>query len=224
MSLIELFFRNYNSATMCAESLTSTETMTCPLLLTKSTAQSPMLRLPPELRTQICEYIIGHRVVHIRMNWVGIFSPAGFLYSCFNSLQPLLESSARDLIPKAVPFDSDITVLSRVCWQMYHETSSLPFQLFTWAFDDVFTLDQFVTAKGPFPLHQKEVIRRVAVASPGPHRSHEGVLRNLQEVLLMSTKYLFEEHDQSEESSPSPQREILRLRRDTLTDTWLLSE
>ncbi|XPS78324.1 hypothetical protein M3J09_010340 [Ascochyta lentis] len=122
------------------------------------------------------------------MKWVGIFfSQAGFFYSCFKDIQPLLESSARDLLAKAVPFDNDVTTVNEVCRQMYRETSLLPLKLWLCAFEDTFTLDQFVTARGlrSIPLHHKEAIRRVAVGSPGPHRSYEKVLQSLQEVLLI---------------------------------------
>lgn len=155
--------------------------MTC---TSKSPVQSPLLSLPPELRSQIYEYIVQSRVVHIRMNWIGIFSPTGFSYSCFDDLRPLLESSTRDLLANAVSFGADVTILNRVCRQMHQDTILLPFKLWIWAFEDTFTLDQFVTARGlgVIPLHHKESIRKVAVAPPGPHRSHEKVLRGLQEV------------------------------------------
>lgn len=222
MSLIELFFRQHNPPRVLSKTIDPAEAMTC---TPTSTGQCPLLSLPPELRSQIYEYIIGSRVVHVRMNWVGIFSPTGFSYSCFNDIQPLLESSARDLLGKAVPFGTDVTTLTRVCRQMHQDTSVLPFKLWVWTFEDAFTLDQFVTAKGlgVIPLRQKEAIRRVAVAPPGPHRSHEKVLQSMQEVLLISFTQPAIAH-QTEGSSPMPRRGMFRLRRDPFTDTWLRND
>lgn len=215
--------RSHTPPNVDAKSMAPIETMTC---VPGSPGQSPLLNLPPELRSQIYEYIVDSRVVHIRMNWAGIFSPTGYSYSCFNDLQPLLESSARDLHSKAVPFDKDVTLLSQVCRQMHQDTFSLPFKLWVWAFEDAFTLDQFVTARGlgSIPVHHKEEIRRVAVAPPGHHRSHEKVLQSLQEVYLISGSQLSADHGQAEGAPSTPCREVIRLRRDTLTDTWLRSE
>lgn len=192
----------------------------------KPMGQSPLLNLPPELRCQIYEYVVGSRVVHVRMNWAGIFSPTGYLYSCFNDLQPLLECSTRDLLAMAVPFDKDVTTLTQVCYQMHQDTHLLPFKLWVWAFEDAFTLDQFVTARGLgcIPLQHKHAIRRLAVAPPGHHRSHEKVLHSLQDVLLISSTLPSEDTEPARAASSKPRRSITRLRRDTLTDTWICKD
>lgn len=185
--------------------------------------QSPLLRLPPELRSQIYDYVVESRVVHVRMNWAGIFSPTGYSYSCFNDLQPMLAFSTRDLHLNAVPFGTDVTILSRVCRQMHQDTTVLPFKLWLWTFEDAFTLDQFVTARGLgcIPVHHKEAIRRIAVAPPGHHQSHEKVLQSLQEVLLIGSARVTTGEETLEVTSPPPRREVIRLRRDTFTSAWL---
>jgi hypothetical protein len=223
MSLYEVFCRNQTPTHVHTEDPTPREPIT---LISSPPGQSPLLSLPPELRSQIYEYIIDSRIVHIRMNWAGIFSPTGYTYSCFNDLQPLLDSSADGPSSKAVPFDTDVTTLRRVCRQMHADTSLLPFKLWVWAFEDAFTLDQFVTARslGSIPVHHKEAIRKVAVAPPGHHRSHEKVLQGLQEVLLISPVRPDEDNDQPESTASASRRDVIRLRRDTLTDTWLRSE
>jgi hypothetical protein len=162
---------HYTNCFVHAAHHTPNEPMT---LISRAPGQSPLLSLPPELRSQIYEYVVGSRVVHIRMSWAGIFSPRGYSYSCFNSLQPLLDSPTRDLFSKAVPFDTDVTTLGRVCRQMHQDTSLMPFKLWIWAFEDAFTLDQFVTARGlgSIPMHHKEAIRKVAVAPPGHHKKY----------------------------------------------------
>ncbi|KAJ8111872.1 hypothetical protein OPT61_g5639 [Boeremia exigua] len=199
------------------------ETMACTSRLTD---QSPLLKLPPELRCQISEYVIGSRVVYVQMSWVGIFSPAGYSYRCFDDLQPLLICSTRDLDLKAVPFGKDVAVLSCVCRQMRQDTATLPFKLWVWAFEDAFTLDQFVTVKGLgcIPVHHKNAIRRVAVPPPGHHQSHEKVLQGLQELLLIGSAVSSAGNDQPDAASLTPRRNIIRLRRDTSTGTWSRSD
>jgi|SRR5690242_11518238 len=194
-------------------------------LTSSPTGQSLLLNLPPELRCQIYEYIIGSRVVHVRIYWTGIFSPTGFFYKCFDDLQPLLECSTRDL-SKTVPFGTAITTLSSVCRQMHQDTRLIPFKLWIWAFEDAFTLDQFVTAKGlgRIPSQHKHAIRRLAVAPPGHHRSHEKVLQNLQEVLLISPALSYQGVEPTGAASSKPRRSIVHLRRDTLTDIWRRSD
>lgn len=223
MSLYESFCRSQTPRRVHTKEPTPREPMTP---ISSRPGQSPLLSLPPELRSQIYEYIIDSRVVHIRMNWAGIFSPTGYSYSCFNDLQPLLDMSARDLFSKAIPFDRDVTTLGRVCRQMRQDTFLLPFKLWVWAFEDAFTLDQFVTARGlgSIPVHHKEAIRKVAVSPPGHHRSHEKVLQGLQEVLLIGYVRPAEDDDEAEPDASQHRRDIIRLRRDTLTDTWLRSE
>lgn len=198
-----------------------------PVTLTpKPSGQSPLLSLPPELRSQIYEYIVESRVVHIRIIWAGIFSPRAYSYSCFNDVQTLLESSACDLHTKAVPFGTDLNTLSRICRQTRQDTSLLPFKLWIWAFEDAFTLDHFVTAwgLGSIPVHHKEAIRTIAVAPPGHHRSHEKVLTGLQEVLLIGSVRPAENDDQRESTASAFRPVLIRLRRDALTDTWFRND
>lgn len=220
MSLFERFCRDSTPVRADVGSLSPSEPMTSTL---RASEQSPLLRLPPELRFQIYDYVVENRVVHVRMNWAGIFSPTGYSYSCFNDLQPMLESSTRDLHLNAVPFGTDVILLNRVCRQMHQDTTVLPFKSWLWAFEDAFTLDQFVTARGLgcIPVHHKEAIRRIAVAPPGHHQSHEKVLQSLQEVFLIGSARISAGEGPLELNSTPPRREVKRLRRDTITNTWL---
>lgn len=216
MSLFEIYCRSQTPACTPTAPTAPNEPVT---LISEASEQPPLLRLPPELRSQIYSYVVGSRVVHVRMNWAGIFSPTGYSYSCFSDLQPLLDCSPRDLNSNAVPFHTDVTTLGRVCRQMYQDTSLLPFKLWVWAFEDAFTLDQFVTARGLgcIPVRHKEAIRRVAVAPPGHHQSHEKVLQGLQEVLLISSI----RPSSNDGLSAATPRKVIRLRRDTVTNAWL---
>jgi hypothetical protein len=107
---------------------------------------------------------------------------------------------------------------------MREETSNLPFKTYTWAFEDAFTLDQFITTKGQIPLCHKEAIKRVALPPPGPHRSNERVLKNLQEVLLIGFSTGFRTDGHGTSTLKTPRREILRLKKDLKTDAWICRE
>jgi hypothetical protein len=215
--------RSYTTPDVFAEPTAAADTMTC---ISRPLRRPPLLKLPPELRPQIYGCVVESRVVHIRMDWAGIFSPTGYSYNCFNDLQPLLEPSARDLHSKAVPFGTDVTILSRVCRQMRKDTFSLPLQLWVWASEDTITLDQFVTAGGlgSIPVRHKEAIRRVAVTPPGLRRSHEKILQSLQEVYLIGGTHSVAGDDQVDGSPSSSRRDMIRLRRDIFTETWLRSD
>src|SRR5690242_11447980 len=101
MSLFETFCRSQVPACSPAAPIAPNEPVTP---VSEASEQPPLLRLPTELRSQIYSYVVGTCVVHVRMNWAGIFSPTGYSYSCFSDIQPLLDCSPRDLHSNAVPF------------------------------------------------------------------------------------------------------------------------
>lgn len=148
---------------------------------------SPLLRIPAEVRLHIYEYVIGSRVVHVRSKWTGICTPAGFSYACLEDTEPLLESRESKVLKHAVPFGQDYLSLGSTCRQIQKETACIPFKIYTWAFETAFTLDQWVSMKSNIPVQHKNAIRTVAVPTPGPYRSSERTLLNLNEVLLIGT-------------------------------------
>lgn len=160
------------------------------------------------------------------MDWAEVFSPTGCSYSCSNDLRLLLASSSCGPHSKAVPFDADVTILSRVCRQMCQDTPFLPFKLWVRALEDTFILDQFVTAGSleSTPVRHKEAIRKVAVAPPGHHQLHEELLKSLQEAYLIRGTHPVTHADQVEGSPSASRQDMICVRRDTLTDTWLRSE
>jgi hypothetical protein len=182
---------------------------------------SRLLSLPTELRLQIYEHVLGSRTVHVRMKWTGIFTPAGFVYTCLEDNEPLLESSESKTLAHAMAFGLEIHSLSHTCRQMQKETAHLPFKLYTWAFESAFTLDQWVSMKSRVPVQYKSAIRTVAVPTPGPHRSSERILQNLYEVLLIGASDSFNIPAPSIADSSAPARVIISLRRDKVTDTWI---
>jgi hypothetical protein len=91
------------------------------------------------------------------------------------------------VLKHAVPFGPDYLSLGSTCRQIQKETACIPFKIYTWAFETAFTLDQWVSMKSNIPIQHKNAIRTVAVPTPGPYRSSERTLLNLNEVLLIGT-------------------------------------
>lgn len=179
-----------------------------------------LLRLPAEIRLQIYEYVIGSRVVHVRMTWSGVCIPSGFAYTCLENTYPLLEIHQKDVLAKAVPFGADVTVLSQVCRQLHREGSTLPFRLYIWAFETAFTLDQFICMKRKIPLQCKNAIKTVAMPTPGPYRSSERVLLGLTTVLLIGT-VVQGDFEHANKVHEAPSRAILPLRKSLTNGTWV---
>jgi hypothetical protein len=189
----------------------------------RNQTMSPLLRLPLELRLQIYELVVPPRVVHVRMKWTGICTPAGFRYSCLEDTKPLLSPHECLIMSHTVPFGSDWHALGQTCRQMHAETSWLPFQTFTWSFETAFTLDQWVSTKDRIPAYNKNAIRTVAVPTPGPYQSSEQKLSSLREILLFGVNNAMttvaEEDTDSDKMGPA----IITLKKDRVTDTWIRS-
>jgi hypothetical protein len=147
---------------------------------------SPLLRLPAELRIQIYEYVLGNRVVHVRMNWTDTRIPSGFLYTCHNDTQPLL-TKASSLRKNAVPFGPEVGAFAHTCRLIQRETACLPFTLYTWAFETAYTLDQWIKVDTGIPAQHKHALLRVAVPTPGPYRASEQILQSLHELTLIGS-------------------------------------
>lgn len=157
------------------------------------------------------------------MNWSGVCIPSGFSYSCLEDTTPLLESHEKRMRQKVVPFGPDVTILSQVCRQTHKETATLPFKLYVWAFETPFTLDQFVSVKRLVKLEHKNAIRTVALPTPGPYRSSERILLDLQTVLLIGS---FKPDNTEVINAPlyEPRRRaILTLKRERSNNTWVRS-
>jgi hypothetical protein len=186
-----------------------------------SARNSSLLSLPAEIRLQIYEHVLGTRTVHVRMKWTGICTPAGFLYSCLEDIQPLLESGESKILAHAVPFGPEIHSLSQTCRQMQEETANLPFKAYTWAFETAFTLDQWVSMKSQIPVQYKNAIRTVAVPTPGVYQSSQRILLSLYKIFLVGTFSPVHTSPALNADSDVPGRAIITLRKDKATDTWI---
>lgn len=151
---------------------------------------TPLLRLPAEIRLQIYEWVIPRRVVYVRMKWVERrYTSQGFTYSCLEDTQPLQEKRESKILSHAVPFGAEMRLLGQTCRQIYQETALMPYETFIWAFESTFTLDEWLSMKDCTSVEHKKAIRKVAVPFPGPYRSSEKFLHNLQEILMIGTAY-----------------------------------
>jgi hypothetical protein len=96
----------------------------------------------------------------------------------------------------------------------------LPFKTYTWSFETAFTLEQWVSMKSRIPLEHKNAIRKVAVPAPGPYRSSERILTDLQEVLLVGKPYSTSTLYDHASDSQGPIHPLITLTRDKATNTW----
>lgn len=91
----------------------------------RNARESPLLRLPAELRSQIYSLVIGYKtvsIIHIHStNSFGLTCKPGYVNP--RTFTRPLKCNARDM-----------TALNGVCRQLYLETSRLPFELNIWAF------------------------------------------------------------------------------------------
>ncbi|OAL47688.1 hypothetical protein IQ07DRAFT_589872 [Pyrenochaeta sp. DS3sAY3a] len=183
--------------------------------------KSLFLQLPAEIRLQIYEYVLGSYVVHVRMSWSGVSIPSGFSYSCLENTRPLLERNEKALLARSIPFGSDVTVLTQVCYQTYKETALLPFKWYIWAFETAFTLDQFFALRRKVPVAYKSAIWTVAVPMPGPYRSTERLMHGLQTVLLIGSFQPGSAEDASDQEAQNPSRGIMTIRKDNAGNSWV---
>ncbi|OAL03002.1 hypothetical protein IQ06DRAFT_122836 [Phaeosphaeriaceae sp. SRC1lsM3a] len=184
---------------------------------------APLLRLPAEIRLQIYGWVIPRRVIHVRMKWTGICTPGGFSYSCLEDTHPLQETHERNVLSHQIPFGAELRVLGQTCRQVHQETTFLPFETFTWAFETAFTLDQWVSMKDIISTEHKKAIRTVAVPTPGPYRSSERFLLNLREILLVGTAYTPFTYSRDSEHAKTADLTIMTLKKDKIRNTWVRS-
>lgn len=181
------------------------------------------LTLPAEIRLQIYEHVIGTHIIHVRMKWSGICTPSGFSYSCLDNLSSLLEPLESTVHTHFVPLGTNFRYLNETCRQIHGETACLPFKNYTWAFESVFTLDQWVSMKSCVSVERKRCVRRVAVPTPGPYRSSERVLGDLNEVLLVGSTVGGGDGMDGIDGIDGPRKAIITLRKDWVNDAWVSS-
>jgi hypothetical protein len=96
----------------------------------------------------------------------------------------------------------------------------LPFKTYTWSFETAFTLEQWVSMKSRIPLEHKNAVRKVAVPVPGPYRSSERILTDLQEVLLIGKSYSTTTVFDHASDLQGPIHPLITLTKDKATNMW----
>ncbi|KAJ0106957.1 hypothetical protein J7T55_011052 [Diaporthe amygdali] len=133
---------------------------------------SPLLRLPYELRLQIYELVLGDRQIHI------FFVPwqhkqrikngqpytetikGGFRYEVLQKREDPWKTDRKSLRKLASPSpEAQITLLSGVCRQLYHETALLPQQMNTWSFETAHAMERYILKENRMPLMQRRAVQ-----------------------------------------------------------------
>ncbi|KAF3046585.1 hypothetical protein E8E12_011066 [Didymella heteroderae] len=105
--------------------------------LVRKNQDSPLLRLPPEIRNRIWEYTLEHSIFRAIPNF-GSSEPAKF---------------------ESPPEEPAIGVtLFRTCRQIYSEAASMPFKLNAFAFNEFWAIKKAMT---PLKTYQRKFIRSV---------------------------------------------------------------
>ena len=129
---------------------------------------SPLLRLPPELRSLIYDYVLaGHHIHVLYRPWVRRWRKKNFQrfeevtrggFHCQTTPDPRLrpsKSMSRRLQQRG------FTLLSPVCRQLYRETPLIPYQRNVWSFENYYVLNRYVLKENRLPLLQRRAIRSV---------------------------------------------------------------
>lgn len=142
---------------------------------------SPLLQLPFELRLQIYRHVLGDRQIHIffvpwqqhkkqrtkdgQPSTTATDTIKGrFHYEVLEKRQDPWKEDRRGLrkLPAAAAASSpeqQITLLSGVCRQLYHETALLPHQLNTWSFETMHVMERYILRENRMPLVQRRAVR-----------------------------------------------------------------
>jgi hypothetical protein len=150
---------------------------------------SPLLRLPFELRLQIYRNVLGDRQIHIffvpwqhkqRIKNGQAYTETikgEFRYEVLEKRQDPWKVDRRDLrkqhprdlinprgptVAAAAADDDDtpqITLLSGVCRQLYLETALLPHQLNTWSFETMNVMERYILKENRMPLMQRRAVQ-----------------------------------------------------------------
>src|SRR4051794_33759956 len=130
--------------------------------------ESPLLRLPPEIRNQIYELVLDVGQINVCFkkfeHWKARTHNNG--QRCYETAAPggffcrILE---RDQNPWTIrPTAScprGMTLLSSVCRMLYKETVLMPYELNVWSFDSLPTMERYILKEKRLPRPQVRAIR-----------------------------------------------------------------
>ncbi|KAK4160311.1 hypothetical protein QBC43DRAFT_114109 [Cladorrhinum sp. PSN259] len=128
--------------------------------------QSPLLRLPPELRNRIYDLVL-------RVGQINVCYKKWEHKKRFRKGVPYYETReggfwCRILRREQNPWPGNafrvepphgLTLLSPVCRQLYHETALLPYTVNTWSFESRYVMDRYVVKEKRLPLSHRRAIK-----------------------------------------------------------------
>lgn len=140
---------------------------------------SPLLRLPPELRNQIYELVLEVGQINVCFkkfeHWKARTHTNGQRY--YETATPggfFCRVLDRDQNPWTLPPASQcqrgMTLLSSVCRMLYKETVLLPYSLNVWSFDTMSTMERYILKEKRLPRPQVRAIRVVYTKAVLPDR------------------------------------------------------
>ncbi|KAK6213226.1 hypothetical protein QIS74_09228 [Colletotrichum tabaci] len=116
-------------------------------------ARSPLLRLPPEIREQIYRLLLAARRIHVRHD------PRTSTFHCV-ALRPA--ANPWDHGPRHM-LSRGLTLLVRVCRQLYHETELLPYRECAWSWQTPGLMERYLLTERRMGLAQRRAVREVCV-------------------------------------------------------------
>lgn len=148
---------------------------------------SPLLRLPAELRNYIFELVLGFKTIVIdfnpyRVDDLGIVQRT-LKYTCTayqGRINPFQERSP--FHPNIIP--TDLTLLNGVCRQLYYETEILPYKLNLWAFEKHLKMTNFLFVGNQLKRKHRAAIQELLVTDQLPGDNMLKSMSGLRNVFL----------------------------------------
>ncbi|KAK1976256.1 hypothetical protein LZ30DRAFT_637178, partial [Colletotrichum cereale] len=116
-------------------------------------ARSPLLRLPPEVRNSIYRHLLAARRIHVRHD------PRTSSFHCV-ALRPAANPWA---YKRRHVLGRGLTLLVRVCRQLYHETELLPYRECVWSWQTPGLMERYLLTERRMGAAQRRAVREVCV-------------------------------------------------------------
>ncbi|CAK7275526.1 hypothetical protein SEPCBS57363_006736 [Sporothrix epigloea] len=167
---------------------------------------SPLLRLPPELRNRIYDLVLNVGQIHVRHRPWRLRKPlpsptersgmTGEFYAIALDVnqdawsKKSCRSFAKSSNRRSVPLPDALTPLAAVCRQLYRETATLPFSVNAWSFESAHVMERYLLRDKLLALFQRRAIAVliVSVLDDLPSRAMEKYLGGLRAIVWKDGK------------------------------------
>ncbi|GJC90095.1 hypothetical protein ColLi_12933 [Colletotrichum liriopes] len=116
-------------------------------------ARSPLLRLPPEIRNKIYRLLLAARRIHVHHD------PKTSSFHCV-ALRPTANPWT---YKRHHVLSRGLTLLVRVCRQLYHETELLPYRECVWSWQTPGLMERYLLTERRMGVAQRRAVREVCV-------------------------------------------------------------